>query len=60
MPIAKFPPRVPTRSQTRDYVHQFLVVLTGTDPLVWRRIQVPAEYSFWDLHLGSIANNVNI
>lgn len=29
-----------------DYVHQFLVVLSGTDPLVWRRIQVPAAYSF--------------
>jgi hypothetical protein len=33
-------------------VHQFLVVLTGTDPLVWRRIQVPEKYSFWDLHVA--------
>jgi len=29
-----------------------LVVLTGTDPLVWRRIQVPERYSFWDLHVA--------
>ena len=29
-------------------VHQFLIVLSGTDPLVWRRIQVPEAYSFWD------------
>src|SRR5512135_139822 len=31
---------------------QILVVLPGTDPLVWRRIQVPARYSFWDLHVA--------
>lgn len=33
-------------------VHQFLIVLSGTDPLVWRRIQVPERYSFWDLHVA--------
>ncbi len=33
-------------------VHQFLVVLQETDPLVWRRIQVPDAYSFWDLHVA--------
>jgi hypothetical protein len=33
-------------------VHQFLIVLTGIDPLVWRRVQVPAAYSFWDLHVA--------
>lgn len=33
-------------------VHQFLIVLTGTDPLVWRRIQVPQRYCFWDLHVA--------
>jgi len=27
-------------------------VLSGTDPLVWRRIQVPERYSFWDLHVA--------
>jgi hypothetical protein len=31
---------------------QFLVVLSETDPLVWRRIQVPESYSFWDLHVA--------
>ena len=31
---------------------QFLVVLTKTTPLVWRRIQVPENYSFWDLHVA--------
>jgi hypothetical protein len=33
-------------------VSQFLIVLPRTDPLVWRRIQVPESYSFWDLHVA--------
>lgn len=33
-------------------VHQFLVVLSGTDPLIWRRIQIPGSRSFWDLHIA--------
>lgn len=33
-------------------VHQFLIALSGTDPLVWRCIQVPEKYSFWDLHVA--------
>ncbi len=31
---------------------QLLIILKDTDPLVWRRIQVPAKYSFWDLHVA--------
>jgi Plasmid pRiA4b ORF-3-like protein len=44
-------PKEPARRQPAS-VHQFLVVLSGTDPLVWRRIQVPEAYSFWDLHVA--------
>jgi hypothetical protein len=33
-------------------VHQFLIVLSETDPLVWRRIQLPERASFWDLHVA--------
>jgi len=41
------------RKQERpDAALQFLIVLTGTDPLVWRRILVPDAYSFWDLHVA--------
>lgn len=40
------------RRQKPEFVHKFLVALTGTDPLVWRRIQVPTGYSFWDLHVA--------
>jgi hypothetical protein len=35
-----------------SHVCQFLVVLANTNPLVWRRIQVPETYSFWDLHVA--------
>ncbi len=54
MPI----PPSPQGSQFRDrripprLMLQMLVVLGGTDPLVWRRIRVPATCSFWDLHVA--------
>jgi len=32
--------------------YQFKVTLKGVAPPVWRRIQVPATYSFWDLHVA--------
>lgn len=41
-----------TRIARPKLVHQFLIVLRGTEPLVWRRIQVPPKYSFWDLHVA--------
>jgi hypothetical protein len=31
---------------------QYKVTLLGIEPPVWRRIQVPAKYSFWDLHVA--------
>jgi len=44
------PKRQPARKIGRAY--QFLIVLPNTTPLVWRRIQVPESYSFWDLHVA--------
>jgi hypothetical protein len=35
-----------------DRVYQFKITLKGIRPLVWRRIQVPETYSFWDLHIA--------
>lgn len=41
------------RTQARPrHALQCLVVLLQTNPLVWRRIQVPDDYSFWDLHVA--------
>lgn len=31
---------------------QFKVTLDEVEPPVWRRIEVPAGYSFWDLHVA--------
>lgn len=31
---------------------QFKVVLSGVAPLIWRTIQVPETYSFWELHVA--------
>ena len=46
-------PRMRAKRSPRPKLdHQFLVVLSGTNPLVWRRIQVPHKYSFWDLHVA--------
>jgi hypothetical protein len=33
-------------------VFQFKISLAGIKPPIWRRIQVPADYSFWDLHVA--------
>lgn len=35
-----------------DQVYQFKVILKGVKPPVWRRIQVPETYTFWDLHVA--------
>jgi len=33
-------------------VFQFRVALHDVEPPIWRRIQVPSEYTFWDLHVA--------
>ena len=35
-----------------DRVYQFKVILKNIKPPIWRRIQVPATYTFWDLHVA--------
>ena len=31
---------------------EFSIGLTEIEPRIWRRIEVPASYSFWDLHVA--------
>lgn len=33
-------------------VYQFKITLMGIKPPIWRRIQVPDNYTFWDLHVA--------
>lgn len=35
-----------------EEVYQFKITLKGIKPPIWRRIQVPENYSFWDLHVA--------
>jgi len=34
------------------HVYQFKIVLKTIIPTIWRRIQVPEDYSFWDFHVA--------
>ena len=36
----------------KNWVLQFRVELSGVLPLIWRRILVPSDYNFWDLHVA--------
>lgn len=35
-----------------NQVYQFKITLKDIKPPIWRRIQVPETYSFWDLHVA--------
>lgn len=32
-------------------IYQFKITLQDIEPPIWRRIQVPISYTFWDLHV---------
>ena len=38
--------------KTFKNVYQFKITLRGIRPPIWRRIQVPETYSFWDFHVA--------
>lgn len=33
-------------------IYQFKIVLEDIKPTIWRRVQVPENYTFWDLHIA--------
>jgi hypothetical protein len=35
-----------------NHIYQFRITLNDSKPPIWRRIQVPENYSFWDLHVA--------
>jgi hypothetical protein len=34
------------------HIYQFKITLEDSKPVIWRRIQVPENYTFWDLHVA--------
>lgn len=40
------------RAPYKNWVLQFKIELSEIDPLIWRRILVPPDYNFWDLHVA--------
>ncbi len=40
------------KTEKDTLVYQFKVTLRKIEPPIWRRIQVPGKYSFWDLHVA--------
>lgn len=37
--------------QDNQKIYQFMITLEGISPSVWRRLQIPESYSFWDFHV---------
>jgi len=35
-----------------NFIYQFKIALSGTDPPIRRRIQVPSTFNFWDFHVA--------
>ncbi|MCK4797538.1 MAG: plasmid pRiA4b ORF-3 family protein [Spirochaetes bacterium] len=40
------------KSVTCNTIYQFKITLNDITPPIWRRIQVPDTYTFWDLHVA--------
>jgi hypothetical protein len=40
------------KRQRANIVYQFRIELSEIEPTIWRVIQVPSDYSFWDLHVA--------
>ena len=49
-PVKKITARTKTTATTTATVHQFKITLDHVKPAVWRRIQLPSDATFWDLH----------
>jgi hypothetical protein len=40
------------KKENYQSIYQLKIVLKNSKPPIWRRIQVPEDYSFWDLHVA--------
>jgi hypothetical protein len=44
--------KTPNVGYLKNRLLQFKIELNDITPPIWRRIQVPSEYNFWDLHVA--------
>ena len=44
--------KAPRSTGQNEMVYQFKIELAGIKPAIWRRVQVPADYNIWDLHVA--------
>ena len=40
------------KKEASNKIYQFKIILKGIKPPIWRRIQVPEDYTFWGLHMA--------
>ena len=55
LPMFDFPKgqgRKKAPSKKFDHYLQLKISLENTKPLIWRRIEIPCTYTFWDLHVA--------
>lgn len=50
MPTKKIMKNKSIKQGDKKEIYQFKIALKYSKPLIWRRIQVPADYTFWALH----------
>lgn len=43
---------MPEKQKNQKAIYQFKITLKGSKPPIWRRIQVPKDYTFWELHVA--------
>lgn len=41
-----------TAKKNYNKIYQFKITLLESKPLIWRKIQVPENFTFWDLHVA--------
>lgn len=44
--------KLKVHTNLKNQVLQFYIEIDNIEPTIWRRIQVPTDYNFWDLHVA--------
>ena len=52
LPTTDVATQAPGVASRPGWVLQFRIELPGVEPRIWRQVEVPDDYSFWDLHVA--------